>query len=1151
MLRLFRCSCACYEKQRNFQLGHISTFRYDVLKSRGLEKPTGLPLYTYRITAAEFESLECGLCEYLVHQQSFERLGEIARNRSWFPSLFVLYASEWWRREYDGSGWAWDPILERLRVNAHGWNPSQRSACVEQGLKDWKISISQFRGFRFLGSVALQGGLPMKLLAAAQGRLGSLLSRVLRDAASSSARENEVEDWIQVQVTSLPEIYQRSEIVRLLTDTVMTVLDLKHRTSLSSDSDPILKLDTEDPCWRDAFPLPIEDSQARQLLEQLVKDVAAVRLHRSPSFAIIDRELEFDGDGWKLQSTLKISDYVESQLLKKTFGLAQDALLPRSVAIQVEQGKISSEMSATRLAGRDLFRISRRPPISTGDDAAAEHWLILVLPDGTRRRILAKKGETLSNDLPWVFENMEGAKPVLVRQGSAAVSNETGIVCIPYSWRAESNGGSEIHACGSLIDFGRQVYKFRGTVTIEDSSGGVFRCRSCQADGAKYLGWVGTRSTEIQWLSPKEAFRGLPRLCYLSESDDPSPIPGQIEWKLNGQRVLNFAESLGPVEAKWVRHGEIEWRSRVVLLGKGRHISVNPGSTPTSGTIQFPDWRLARVFSDTESIRVEASVDGDTLSANVDYAGPGSPPEYFDLCAYWRGNPQMGRIQLPFPAFGAHCFDPRGSRLVDGQTLSSDSLFGYRLIAFVKRTDPTRLRFTLCTNGHESDVTTINLVPPEEGRRIEVRLVDHLARINRMLANAGELDAYVRVDLQVGATPSVSLKIARYSCSLGRDQSADLVFVEMGANSLTPDSLASAVLEAVRLDDPGEEPHRLSPVESHGLTVGWKFPMNQLEAAPWLIIPGPQSGVRFRPLLWTIHDHRDDVYSDSALKRALNSTDPHDRSERLADSIWDLSTNFEANDWRIVETTASQFCHLPLCAFDLWREFSRSKWGMAAIALRSHRFPSGFLERFCSEMPSVWEGVPLRIWVEVMRTFDVFEQGLSIGKLCIQSKIEEIGSILPSLRVLLEVGATIATRKTTKDVEAVLQCRIDLSKRLFEGVDSPHQALLRDGADLEWPTDLEPVIQLARQGRLARFLRVPEVPFHRDSVVNLPILLGAIAATGIDVGFDIERHSRAIRHYQDFCPDWFTNAFDLTVARCIAERAIQELEELFGAEALL
>jgi hypothetical protein len=1132
-------------------LGHISTFRFRVLESRGLKRPTSFPLYTYRITTAEFAELEEGLCEFLTNRLRCERLGEIARSCTWFPSLFVLYAAEWWRREYDGSGWTWDPIMQRLGAETQSWNPTQRSGCVEQGLEDWTISISQAHGFRFLGSVALQGGLPMKLVAAAQGKLGSLLSRVLRDAAASSADENEIEDWIRHQATSLSETYQRNEIFRLLTDIVLAVLDLKQRTSLSLDQDPIAKLDMTDPSWRDAFPLPVEDSQARQLLDQLVKDAAAVRPHRSKSFATVQRVLESDGESWRLQSTLNIPEYAEGTILRKAFGLSEETVLPRAVAIEVEQGTSAYQMSAARLAGRDLFRILRRPPVSTGEDAAAEHWLTLVLADGTHKRALAHKGEGLSNDLPWLFEEATGTKPVLVRQGSGAVSGSSGLVCIPDSWRAETQIDSEAQPCGSLSGFQRRVFRFTGSVAIIDPAGAVFRCRSNHGQDEKYVGWTGARSTDIQWLSPKEAFRGVPRLCYQSEGVEPSPIPGQVEWRCNGQRVLDLPEAIGPVEGVWVHRGEIEWRSRVVLLGKARNISADPGSTPVSGILHFRDWQLSAAYSETEDVQVHSRVDRNCLSAEVEYTGPGMPPELFELSVFWRGNPQKARMRLPFPSFGAHCFDPHAQRLPDGRILSSDSLFGYRLIAFVKSADSARLRFTLCANGRESDVATIKLTSPEDGTRIEVRLVDHLPRIHRMLANAAEIDAYVRLDLQAGPTRPVSLKIARYSCALGRDQANNLVFVEIGADSLTAECLKSTVVETLRIDDPGEEPHRLEPVESEGLIVGWEFPTTRLEPGPWLIIPERDSAVRFRPLLWTIPDERDGIYSDSELKRALAASDPHERTARLAQIIPHLSAHFDESDWRIVETTAVQLAHLPLCALDLWREFAKSKKGLASIALRSHRFPAGFLERFCSEMPSVWELVPLSIWIEVMSAFELFESRQSLGRATIQSRIEEIGSILPSLRVLLEVAMTIATGKPTKDVEFVLQSRIDLSIQLFLGPESPHQALLRDGAELEWPTDLESLIQFARRGALAKFLRKPEYPFHRDSVVNLPILLGVIAATCTDLGFDFEHRTRAIRQYQDFCPDWFTNAFDLTVARCIAERSIKELEDLRGAEALL
>jgi hypothetical protein len=253
----------------------------------------------------------------------------------------------------------------------------------------------------------------------------------------------------------------------------------------------------------------------------------------------------------------------------------------------------------------------------------------------------------------------------------------------------------------------------------------------------------------------------------------------------------------------------------------------------------------------------------------------------------------------------------------------------------------------------------------------------------------------------------------------------------------------------------------------------------------------------------------------------------------------------------MVEMTASQLYHLPLCALDIWRAFAKSHWGQASIALRAHRFPAGFLERFFTEMPSVWESIPLAVWAETMRAFEVFEKNEALSRSTLESRVEEIASLQPSLRVMLEVAETLATGIPTKDVGLVLQSRVNLSIELFTGNDSHYQRLLRDTAELVWPIDLHADISFARRGAFGRFLQPPSDPYFRDSVVNLPILLGASAATGIPLDQSLSKRSRVIRRYQDFCPEWFTNAFDLTVARCIADRAIRDLEDFCGAKALL
>ena len=109
----------------------LTKWLHSLLESRTLDSPDRRMLYAYDLLASEFESLEAVLVTSC-QRTGFSRL--VARNEI-FPPLFVLYASEWWKREYEGGPWDWDPIVERLTGAAVEISPQARSECVTLGLR--------------------------------------------------------------------------------------------------------------------------------------------------------------------------------------------------------------------------------------------------------------------------------------------------------------------------------------------------------------------------------------------------------------------------------------------------------------------------------------------------------------------------------------------------------------------------------------------------------------------------------------------------------------------------------------------------------------------------------------------------------------------------------------------------------------------------------------------------------------------------------------------------------------------------------------------------------------------------------------------------------------------------------------------------------
>ncbi len=1123
----------------------IEQWKTSFLSARESTVPTGAPLYTYRTTEREFAELESVLTRHLGERLRFSSLGTISKRDTWFSALFVLYSAEWWRRRYDGSGWTWEPIVCGIGIAAEDWNQSQRSECVETGLAQWGIPLSESRGLRFLGSIALQGGLPMQLLAAAQGNIGRVLTRALQLAATSRASEAEIEDWVRSLSGYLPKTYRQTEIFRLLTQVITTVLRLKISSNLSSPEGAIEKLNLHNPNWRQQFPLPIEDAQAQGLIEQLVRDAVNVKPNRPLSLVSVERRLEFLADSWQIRSSVLLPEYMEEADIHSLFGVSDETVLPGRFALRVGAGGRALEMGARRLTGRDTFKITdRRLPEFYGAEAVVEHLITLMSPDGGVRNATIKKGETLNSELPWLFDESDGTSNKFVRQGSGAVPSARGVLCIPSGWRVEPLGESESEEIGALFPLDRALWRFKGSVEVADAAGSVFRARSGQASASEeHFSWTGTRIWNVTFRSPELAFRGVPRLCQIDEDGSEHSTPGPVSWKCGSNRTSSPIGLRGPVEGTWPASGEVKSRSRIVLIPDAREVVSQAGDTPSRGTLQFPQWGLVSASARTPGISASTRQIDSTFVVEVEYDGTGAAPELCEFEVFWKGNPSSAHICLPFPANGARAFDGAGAQLPNNVSLSTAAIFGVRLVGFLGIADKAFLEFTLW-DGAAGMSSASTRISPIGGSRVEVRLVDHLARFRRMLASAENLDAFVKVELRVGAAQPACVRIARYACDTLKIPETPPVKLPADVIASQKD-IGSAWAMALRLDAPGEEPIQLDYCEAGQPEHGWRFPVEEIEPGPWLIYPKIGSRLLFRPLLWTTRIKETPAIPTcepaTTLSDVMKIGDPEERQRQLDDVVHRLAADFSNTDWRAVEQLVDHLGHLPLCTLDLWKAFSRSPDGIAALSFRTSALPSGFIERFSSEMPAVWESVPLKSWIAAIQAFGEQNRSGTLFAPDLGRKVEEISSVHPSLWALLEVAQSICTGVQTKSVKLAQSGQVNFNDQLFSGENSPWQELLRNTAEANWPNDLNEMLVQARKSGMGQYLRTVD-PHFRDTVVNIPILLAASSATGVALDGAFEPGTvRVLRKYQDFHAGWFSEAFNLTVARFVSEKLIQEL----------
>ncbi|NOQ15777.1 MAG: hypothetical protein GQ581_01825 [Methyloprofundus sp.] len=100
-----------------------------LLHSRDILLPDNRPLYQYQLSNNEFESLKqtLKLSAILGIQHVFKGI------KHW-DAAFVLYAAEWWRREYDGSSRKWENIFASFGTDVKELNTLQRNFLIEKGL---------------------------------------------------------------------------------------------------------------------------------------------------------------------------------------------------------------------------------------------------------------------------------------------------------------------------------------------------------------------------------------------------------------------------------------------------------------------------------------------------------------------------------------------------------------------------------------------------------------------------------------------------------------------------------------------------------------------------------------------------------------------------------------------------------------------------------------------------------------------------------------------------------------------------------------------------------------------------------------------------------------------------------------------------------
>ena len=442
----------------------------------GLPAPDGRWLYRYRLADEAFARLQ----QDLRSKGGYERLGA-----GYGPALFVLWASEWFRRRYRGGGQRWRELAGALGIRE---DQAALWELTRKGLKLWGRSVIQASGSsRYLSSLAREGGFPAAAVEEggkgwARDVLESIVAPLLGEPAAQEERAHEL---AMMQRQRLPQVFQDEEFVQLCADLALAVVRLRRDAeaqAIAAGLPLAAWLGLHRPGWRDALPLTAGDAVADALIEGLMKveAITGAAVH-------VDRLLSRDQtgnwveavriglDGAVDNATMRGIDPIEGRLRAfATGGMSRH--LPGELALF--EPPADGETFWVARPSRQVRGIRALPfaaaielELRAGERRVAQ----IQLAGGKPRR-----GQLLVAVLDQGTEEAPQALRI-VGSGSGHYRADMVFLHLPEDWQVHATAGEQVESLGRSVG-ATLLWRVHGGAFVTDSSGDRYRILCGQSE---------------------------------------------------------------------------------------------------------------------------------------------------------------------------------------------------------------------------------------------------------------------------------------------------------------------------------------------------------------------------------------------------------------------------------------------------------------------------------------------------------------------------------------------------------------------------------------------------------------------------------------------------------------------------------------------
>ncbi|WP_375446102.1 STY4851/ECs_5259 family protein [uncultured Fibrella sp.] len=966
-------------------------FLKQFLVTRQLTRPTGMPLYTYKISRTEYEQLRTLLV----------RASASADTTS---ACFMLFATEWWRRNYDGGHWEWEPVFNEIQRPDWG-SQSKRNQLMNSGCRYWGRQLFQHENGNnsLLGTLFFESGIPVGVLTN-ESYIKGLITKSFSFLETYSTERADTFDCIRdlARSNQLPNALNVDPFFDLIYKVIKALLHLKTTCQLGSREQPLTYLNENVPNWREALPLRIDDHDgASAFLDSLLVDVAKASRQEVSKIGVSYRLSQVQ-DVWMIKTAL----HIPNGLYKPAHIQVDEATLASfSTKLHI---KVTADTTETFLGyafknGNGDVSVSGLSNVTLPGLIYAKPWRLIIADGQTDNQasIDLPYSDGLDPAMPWVFAAQEEGAATLKGVGSTRLSSSRAIVVCPASFIVDATEGA-VKKLGAFSE-SQTVYELSATCMLRDEQDDqLFRVRLSQPTDDNFYVALHPQTNGhclpfFQKLNANN-FLGFPRIRRVHKSGGFTLASRDtIQYKSYQhkawQTVADTSSLLGRFKIRSVGpDGDVLFSKEIAVLPADFKVRFDAAkrSILLDSTAAF----TLSIRNDEPSL--ELAMSKSTNQHQVIVSGSNQPAKLTVLLS--TATAREITLHVPYPTAAGTFRDRSGMIMANGKAIDLQMLYGASLMLTNVSSTAQVHNITLTLNdihNRESSAFTIDKqirMAPFSNQ--EIPLTKYRSAIERLLSFARAIDAVVRIQHNRGT----SIYVSQYTYQARYDYPSTLVTL----GGTVPED-ADIRIRAFPLSERFTTESLVDLALGDG---GWQFPAHCAEGGKWFFFSAADSTASIRPSV-AIRTELIEVDTRETVDE-LHEASNHsfDNRQAVLTNLFDrMGDDFENVNWTTLDLLYKATKHLPMNALDVWKALICSNKGLVAFFLRFDSIPIAALSRAFSVN---WHLIPIATWLEGFQAFHTYlthTTSDAVARIVLVAKVQELESSFS----LISVGQIIRT----------------------------------------------------------------------------------------------------------------------------------------------